>query len=531
MRTLTDEQQTINTAIVRQPAYSIEIWDMLTSGAPTMANIIGGTASSTHSAFYLDVTSFVNDGVKIEFPGDRRAAHCTLRLTDRTDRFNPHCGESANFIKEWNVVRIREGDVALASSLWIYTFTGHIRGQAGFSIDRGSLKRDTELSMYGRRATPKYNKMVFTGANIGRGIDYGNIIQSVITQQMGMSLGEATRVPSVLGRGTQFNSNQLVEMTPLEAIDKILEAVGQVSDFDGEGIMRTYSRDIERAVDKTYDNLGLIQSVSIPSTDTDTFNQVNIIGLDKNLSEVETNDQELARATVPVGFWKPRHSVSVFWSRDKSVRAKDTVMQIETSVNDHILLKLGKEEYTQDSDFGGTIFVDIFGYLAILVALIAVGLLVGSIIPNETTFPGAPNLKIGDLVWSVTMKLIAMTLGLTGSGTYLILGTILTPVYEEFAVKFTENNIPDFLINEKEVKNDFINELNHAIDIARIELLYEHAQGEPREYVVVNDWEIELGDIVMIPYSGGLRMWVDSFSKTLSRGKVPLMNVTGYRAL
>lgn len=530
-RLLNDDQKTINNAIVRQPTYVVEIWDMLTSGAPTMANIIGGTASSTHSAFFLDATSFVNDNLKLEFPGDRRAAHCTFRLTDRTDRFNPHCGSSANFIKEWNVVRIREGDNDLASANWIYTFTGHIRGQAGFSVDRGTLRRDTEISCYGRRATPKYNKMVFTGANIGRSIDYGTIATDIIVQQMGMESGEFSRFPATLGRGTQFESNQIVEMTPLEAVDKILEAVGQVADFDGEGIMRAYSKDIEADASKSYTNLDLIQSISIPPSDTDTFNQVSIIGLDKQLSEVETEDQELARATIPVGFWRPRHVVPVFWSRDRSVRAKNTEMEIVTTVNESLFLEIGVETYTQDSDFGGTIIVDITKYVAGLLLLIGVGMTLGAALGDISVFSGSVNISLGKIIWNTTIKAIMYALGLSSSGQYTIKGTILTPVYEEFAVKFTTEGVPDFLVNDKEIKNDFINEQNHAVDIARIELLFEHAQGESRQYSVVNDWELEIGDIVFIPYAGGLRIWVESFSKTISRGRVPLMKVTGYRAL
>jgi len=531
VRELTDDQQNINNALQRQPVYDVVVWDMLTTSAPTMAQIIGGTASTTHASYMLNVTDFVNEGMKVEFPGDRRASRCTFKLTDRTSQFNPQCGSSANFMKEWNVVRVREGDADLVSTLLITTFTGHIRGQVGFSINRQSLKRETDISCYGRRATPKYNKMVFTSANFGRALDYGFIISDIILQQMGMEGGEFTRVDSVFGRGTQFNSNQIVDMTPLEAIDKILEALGKVSDFDGDGIMRTYSRDITRLPDKTYNDLNLIQGISIPQGDSDTYNSVNIVGLDKNLSEVETEDQELARANIPVGFWKPRHTVKVQWSRDRSIRAKDTEMEIIITVNDHLLLAIGKETYNQDDDFSGTITVDISKYVAGLIGLIALGMLVAALLGDVSVFSGSVNISLGKLVWNAVMKLIFMALSLQSAGEYLIKGTILTPVYEEFAVKMSENNIPDFLINEKEVKNDFINEINHAVEIAQIELLYEHAQGESRQYSVVNDWEVEIGDIVFLPYSGGLRIWVDSYSKSYSRGQVPIMKITGFRAL
>lgn len=528
MRSLTSNQKAINNALVRKPDFNLYIWDILSDDAPTIAEIIGNTADTD---FRLDATQFVQDGLSVNFSGDRTAANCNFTLADTTDRFNPHGGEYARFIKEGNVVRLQEGDQDLSESEWIYTFTGHIRGQSGFSVDRGSLRRVVDVSVYGRRATPKYNKMTFTGQNFGRGLDYGQLIQDVATNQMLLTTAEFSRVDYVLGRGTQFNSNQIVEMTPLEAIDKILEAVGKVSCFDGNGILRNYSKDLARVVDKTYTNLALIQSISIPSTDVDAVNSISIVGLDKNITEIENPDQELARANFTVGFWRPKHSVEVQWSQDRSTRAKDTEMEIIHTINDSLILDIGKEEYLELDDFSGRITADISQYvqglvflsLILVVAQAAIGDLVVS-------FGGGLTVPVGKILQAATQKIISHTMQLISTGEYLIKGTTLTPIYKEFSVKVTATGVPDFLLNEKEIKNDFINEQQHALEIAQIELLYEYAQKEPREYVVVNDWEIEIGDIVFLPFAGGLRIWIDSYSKTISRGQVPLMTVTGYKA-
>jgi hypothetical protein len=526
---LSFNQQKINDAIARKPSWKVEFWDILASGAPTIGAIIGGTADSS---FMLDVTSFVNDGMSLEFPGDRRAAHLSLNLTDRTNNFDPHGGANSRYIKEGVVVRIKEGDLDLASADWLYTFTGHIRGQAGFSVSRDNLEKKTEISCYGRRATPKYNKMTFTGQNFGRSLDFGLIIQDIALNQMLLTTAEFGRVDFVLGRGTQFNSNQVVEMTPLEAIDKILEAVGKVSEFDGEGILRNYSRDVSRAEDKRYDDLSLIRTISVPRTDTDSVNSVSVIGLDKNLTEVENPDQELARANFTVGFWRPQHSVEVQWSKDRSTRAKDTEMQVIHSVNDSLILDIGTEEYLQLDDFSGRITSDISQYVQGLVFLSLIMVVLQAAIGDLVVgVGGGLTVPVGKILQAATQKIISHTMQLISTGEYLIKGTTLTPVYKEFSVKVTATGIPDFLLNEKEIRNDFINERNHALEIAQLELLFEHVQGLSREYEVVNDWEIEVGDIVFIPYAGGLRIWVDSYSKRFSRGEVPVMSVTGYRAL
>jgi len=59
----------------------------------------------------------------------------------------------------------------------------------------------------------------------------------------------------------------------------------------------------------------------VAEADVEIYNSVSVIGLDKYLTEIEQPDQVLARATIPVGFWRPHHEVRVNWTTDKSLRA------------------------------------------------------------------------------------------------------------------------------------------------------------------------------------------------------------------
>lgn len=528
MRTLTEAMKTVNDSIYRQYNFAIELWDVLSSSAPAISAIIASTANSS---FQLDVTEFVKNAVNIEDPGDRQASRATLTLMDKTDRFAPW-GADARFIQRNCVVRVKEGDLAVPTADWVYTFTGHIQGQAGYSTDRQGLLKETAVQAYGRRATPKFLRMPFNSKTYGRRENYGTICQDIAKNFMNLSGDEMTRTESDLGYVTQFAANSIAEMTPLEAIDKILEAVGKVTDFDGTGRLRYYSKDMTRSEDKRYTDLRLIGRITIPQAAVDVYNSVSIVGLDKNITQVESPNQQLARASITVGFWRPVHTAPVVWSRDRSTRAQNTYMKITTSVKDSLALGFGATEtYNELDDFSGEISVSIATYLAGLMVLIGVTYAIQALIGDETTSIGTLTIPVGKVIQAVTAKLINTALSQVSTGQYEILGTALTPVYKEFSVVLTETGTPDYLLHRKEIKNDWINEQNHALYIGQVETIFEKAQGEPREFTVLNDLQLEIGDIVYLPFGGGLRIWVDSIRKSINRGAIPMMQIGGYRAL
>jgi len=527
--------QTVNSRIQRQYNYDVLMIDMRSASAPTMRQVIESPNFDPLTDFpdhTFQVTQFVLDGLKINEPGDRRSSHCQFVMMDRTDRFNPVGGSDARFLKQGTVVRVIEGDDSIPTGDWVTTFTGILRGQTGFMTDRHNVLRTTQVSAYGRRGTALYNKMPFISETFGRNIDYATITNNIATTIMGLGGGELFRFPNAVGKTTQFAANSIVDMTALEAIDKILEAVGQVSDFDGAGILRTYSRDITRDEDKRYDNLDLIFKITIPHAEVDGFNSVTVIGLDKNITETEHPDQNLARAEITAGFWRPRHEVKVQWSDDRSTRAKDTVMEIITSVKQTLILTFGEEFYDELDAFGGVIFVDLSAFFGTLIMVIAVLLITQSLIPDTVLSIGAGGtLSVGRALQAITDSLVKKVFATISTGQYEIKGTVLIPVFKEISVVLTETGVPDYLLNQKEIRNDLLNEQTELLTIAELELIFEHAQAEPRAYDVLNDLELEIGDIVHLPQGGGLRIWIDALSKSISRGAVPTINVQGYRAL
>ena len=527
MRTVSLAMKTLLQSSVRQYRYRLEMFDLLSSGAPTLAAIVAGTATSTtHPNHYLDVTQYTEDGVSWEEPGDKRAGRISFSLVDYTNRFDPDIGSNAAFMQIGQLVRVVEGDVTLASADWIITATAHIRGQVGFVQNRQTLRYDAQVVAYSRRATPRYLKQSFISQTYGAGVDYGLICSDVAAREMSLSATEFARFPASLGKVTQFKSNSIVEMTPLEAIDKLLETVGQVSDFDGAGVLRSYSRDIRRAPDKTYQTLDLIFSLIAQQSEIEAYNSVSVTGLDKNITEVEQLHQTLGRATIPVGFWRPTHTVKVPWSRDLSVRAKDTILVILTSVNASLFAPLGDESYQQLSDFQGQISVDMTQFVATMVIMIIVTLAIYAAIGDIVVPLANITIPVGKIIEAVLLMEIFLLFGTTSSGVYEIQGTALIPVFKEISSVVTQSGLPDYLIHQKVIRNDFINTMEELLELAKLELLWEVAQASPREFEILNDFELEIGDIVQLPIYGGTKFWIQSLSKTFAREQIPIVRVS-----
>jgi len=527
MRTLPVALETLMLSPYRQPRYTVYLWDILSSGAPALASIVASTATTS---FRLDATPYVHGDITVTEPGDKRAGQVTLVLSDLLGRFDPASGQYATYVQRNQAVHILLGDATVSAGDYVGIFFGHIRGQVGYEINRESLQNETTLSCYSRRATAPYLKRRFVSPSYGIAVDFGTIVHATAQNEMSLTTAELSRLPTVMGQVTQFTTNTIADLAPLEAIDKILEALGHVSDFDGAGLLRSYSRDVRRAADR-YLTTDRIVSIQHPASDTETYNSVKIIGLDKNITLLDQPEQALARATIPVGFWRPRHVVEVFWSDDRSLRAHDTTMVVETSINDSLMFNIGTESYLERSDHGGRITVDIGYILQTIAVVIGISLIVAySTLGDEVISIGALTVPIGSIVQGVLTQLLFFTLSQTSSGVYEIRGIPTLPVYKEISAVLTVDGTPDYLLNQREIQNDWINSHEHLLAIATIELLFEVAQAAPKVLTLVDDLALEIGDIIQYQLGASVyRIWIESLRRVLRRDEeVPLLEVNGY---
>lgn len=536
MRDLSTAARDLLNSSQRQFRFKVQMFDVLT-GSLSMAQIINESftfAVMSASGTALDVTEWVHDGVRWDDPGDRRAQKLSLKLSDLLGKFDPDLGLNSKFLMQGQVVRLIEGDESIDEEDWVTTFIGHIRGQVGFVIDRNSLEYQAEITAYGRRATPKYLKQKFISKTYNKRTEYADICTDIAIEQMKLTSGELERFPSSLGKVTQFVANSIVDMSPMEAIEKITETVGKVPEFDAEGKLFAYSKDLRRGPNKVFENLSLIFHYRVPSAEIEAYNSVSVTGLDKNITELEQPEQDVGRATIPVGFWRPTHTVKVPYSKDLKTRVRNAKMAVITSVNDTLVVGFGSESFSSPSEFEGQIEVSIFFYLISLLATIIIVSIVAAALPDQVTVLSfgvgtGITIPIGKIAQGAIFQLVLYTLSLVSSGSYEIRGNPIIPVYQEITAIVTNSNTPDYLLHQKEIHNDWINTEEELKELAILELLWETAQESPRDVGLLNDWSLEIGDVIQLPVAGGIKIWIESMSKTISRGSVPILELSGYK--
>jgi hypothetical protein len=121
---------------------------------------------------------------------------------------------------------------------------------------------------------------------------------------------------------------------------------------------------------------------------------------------------------------------------------------------------------------------------------------------------------------------IMMLLGTSSSGVYEVLGVPLIPIFKEVTGIATESGVPDWALHQKEIRNDWCNTVEECTEVAKLELYWEVAQARPRTVTVVDDYRVEVGDLIQLP--NGRKLWVESSRKTLGRGSLPALELTGY---
>jgi len=142
---------------------------------------------------------------------------------------------------------------------------------------------------------------------------------------------------------------------------------------------------------------------------------------------------------------------------------------------------------------------------------------------------GGYTIPVGSIVQSILLSLLLYTLSIQSSGTYEIRGIPILPVFQEISAVMTAEGTQDYLLNQKEIQNDWINTQEDLLDTAMIELLFEVAQGKPRHVELVDDLRLEIGDIIQIPLdTQPLRLWIDSMRRVLGRESVPFLTLSGY---
>jgi len=517
MRTLTPSLQDAIDSPVKLPDYRIYAFDQKLD---SYTAIINGTYTQTP----LDMTPFCSD---ITW----KPAQLSFTLQDPDGDFHPDTGQYKSFVKDGAIIRLLEGDTRVDTDEWVWTFTGSIKGQIGWTKGFRSTALTAKVVVYNRDNCQAYKRRSITTREYTAGTDLGIVCQDLATRYFLLDSSE-NLIPTNLGRTLMHKTNQLVQVAPWDGLSSVLEVVSQVPFFNGEGRLSSWDKNLARSPNVTLSNYTRIYQVDIPQQTGDIINRVVVIFLDSNLSEVEGMNQCLGTAAITTGFFTPREEIKCYWSDDRKQRARGTYMKIIKSVNDN-LLPVGHEDYDEDDIYSGTITITIDAWVSILATVMLAEYVGAALVPDDVVIPSLggpfPTISVGRLLQAQSLVVILALMMSLGSAQYEIWGVPYDLAYLEKKSIAVEQGLDYYEENEKEIRNDFIGSHDQADSVAVTELIFEKSSGSPRKVVMDDYLQLEIGDIFQVP--DGRRFFVKDMTKNIKRGEVPRLEIEGFRVL
>lgn len=506
----------------RHPAYKLLAYD---STVDSISAIVCGTATQEP----LDLTPYA----KMISWQNTQMNFC---IVDPGAVFHPDVGAQRNYLADGSVIRLLEGDSRIPQSEWVWTFTGVIRGQVGWQVNRAHQVMESQVTVYSRENTAAWKKRIITSGSYTVGTELGVVLRDILQDFMGLADAEI-RVPPALGFQLLHQVTQVSDMTPWDMVTAILQAVAKTPVFDGAGKFSYIDKNLSRAADKVYSNYSQIQDYQIPARNQDAMNKVRVVFLDAVLSRVDNSYQKLGTAQVTTGFFSMGERLRCYWSEDRTQRASVTNLRVIKSVNSG-LLPVGSESYTQVDEFHGLIIVSISKWVPILASVMLLEYLVAAIIPDDVlvfnigwgvSVGEGFTISIGRILQAQALIVLLLIMMSMGSAQYEVWGTPYDYAYLQKTSTAVQAGIQSYEENELAIENNFLGSFDQADTIAINEWIWQKTIAIPRRLTVVDDLALETGDIVALP--DGRKFLITGLSKTIQRGVVPMLALDGCKVL
>ncbi len=524
----------------RRPDYRIEIFDIRSTAgdaAPTRINnvvlfnlglglglpAIVGPRDFTADCPIIDVTEVAGDYTQ----NGVAATQLQLQIVDPDQTFDPlenPAPASGRWLRQGNVVVVREGDAEVPVADWPITFTGAIQGQPGQSSNRTTGQSFLTVAAQSREVD--FLRRISTTREFVQGESLQDVAREIAEVDMGLDADEIN-FSTFSARLTVFRSTQLAEESPLVSIAKVMFADGFMPRFGGDGRLTNTNGIITKAPIRTYSSSLTQLTIVRPIVRADGINEVEILGLDPTKEQIVQQRQELARAAITTGFFGRDTKIPVRWSEDKTQQALDPQLEVLSSIGDGIF-NFGGESFTNFplSDGGsieGEINVD--GALAqsiVLLSLIFGIWLIAARSPDAA--PQAPSgvlptQPIGRLVEAAAGKAIFIILGTVGRGEYRITGRPYEYIFREIRCVARVSGLRSEDVKSVTIQNHLINSASDCDAVAERVLLRERAKQNRRQITMLHDLRLEPDDVFAAGSGTSERRYaIQSVKRRLERG-------------
>jgi hypothetical protein len=465
----------------------------------TFAQIIGGTATDA-----IDLTIYASSIKHTSKDADVKLTyHTQLNGTNQ-----PQTGE---------LIELQLN----GQTLWI----GIIDSIESYTMQTGD--HSLAIKAYSRDNTPAW-KSIKRVTNLYAAGTPVNLIAADIAGAMGL-LPIEVALP-MTSTYTVHTNLQLSNMSGWDMLTAALLSSGIDPFVDARGVLKGISRNLARASDVVLTQDRVIAITG--SKKTTAFTSVRILWLDPNLSEVVHQDQVIATATITAGFFQLHQNLDVFFSVDRTQRAKGTYMVIRQSANSGIL-HVCSENYIVFDQLHGQIQLKTAAWAPTLATAALAGIIISSFIPDLVVtggfiVEGGFTIPVGRLVEAISEVSILLIMMSIGTGMYEIRGTPYDFVNARNTTEAIASGIPNWLIQNQDIQNDFVMNEAHARAFAARELIYLFRASAAYNAQILDDPRIEPGDIVELP--DGSRIYVLDYQRNLTYGASALLDIIGFRA-
>jgi len=516
MRSLTSALTTAMNDGQRQPAYKLYAYD---PSIYTMAEVIAGSATPYDISTYTSTIKFSDTQI-------------SFVLLDPGGLFHPDWGVAKMYLGDGAIIRLKEGDSRVPESNWVWTFTGFIRGQTGWQLNRSRKQMECHVTAYARDNTVSYKKRKITTQSYTLGTEIGVVLNDVAKNYLGLT-DEEIKIPYSLGLQLLHQTTQIADMSPWEVIVAILQAVAKEPYFDGEGKLRCVDKNLSRSSNLLLLDYKKVVDYMIPAVNQDIINKVSLKFIDANLERVDGEYQSLGTASVTTGFFSKGEKLDCWWSEDHKQRASGTSMTVKKSVNSG-LLPVGTERYSSQDDFHGRITVTVSKWVPILAVGMLALYLIMAIIPDLViTFgfigSGGFTISVGRVIQAAAMIVILLIMMSLGSAQYEIWGTPFDYAYLEKTSIAIQYGVENFAENELELENNFIGSFDQADIVTTTELIWQRTIAIVRKMIMIDDLVVEKGDIIELPDQR--RFLILAINKSIKRGESSLLELDGCKVL
>ncbi len=525
---------------LRQPDYRIEIFDVRSTSqalTPTTINdiVVFNVTGVGSLPTIVGPRDFSDDVLDIQFNetgGDYvdagvAATTITFRVADPSQEFdpveNPPTGvdleAGGRWMRQGNVVVVREGDLAVSPVDWPITFTGCIQGQPGADYNRTT----SQFQLNARAASREVDflRLENTTRNYLQGTGYSTMATEIAEVDMGLATDEIafTSFGTFL---TVFLSTQFVRESPLVSISRIMFPDGFMPRFLGNGTLGLTNGITTKGPARFYPASSLPVTITRPIIEANGVNEVEVLGLDPTMEKIIQAAQELASASITTGYFSSESAIPVRWSEDKTQQALDTRLLVVASIGDGIF-SFGAENYSEITQTdGGSVegIIDVDGALGASIALVyllAVIFLATAFIPDGATI--GSTIPIGRPINAIVGQILMQILGTAGRGDYRIQGRPFEYVFPEIREVARVSGLRSEDVQSTTIENHLVNSVSVAAASALRVLRRERAKVNARAITMLHDLRLEPDDIFEV--GAGLtarRYMIQSITRTLARG-------------